>query len=89
MNRKFEYETRFERELRERNDEIVREYKERLPEVTSGQVTANRVIQLLADRYNMSLFGIKRILMKRGEYTPTPRRSHAEPSLFPEVATIL
>ena len=62
------FETENERFRRERAENVEREYLNYATDILGNKVTPNRVIQFLADRFNMSGEGIKTILKKRGIY---------------------
>lgn len=62
------FETEYERFLRERAENVEREYLNYANEILGKKVTPNRVIQFLADRFSMSGEGIKTILKRRGVY---------------------
>ena len=62
------FETDYERFLRERAENVEREYLNYATEILSKKVSPNRIIKYLADRYSMSGEGIKTILKRRGVY---------------------
>lgn len=63
-----EYETEYQRFTRERNESIVSEYLRRSPAVLSGETTPHRLMEFLAERYDMSRYGITMVLKRAGVY---------------------
>lgn len=61
-------ETKYERFLRTRAEEICQSYLSWSHEIMSGEVKPNRVIQRLAVEKGMSGEGVKNILKRRGLY---------------------
>lgn len=62
------FETEYERFLRERAENVEREYLNYAKEILGKKVSPNRIIKYLAERFNMSGEGIKTILKRRGVY---------------------
>lgn len=62
------FETDYERFLRERAENVEREYLNFATEILAKKVSPNRIIKYLADRFSMSGEGIKTILKRRGIY---------------------
>ena len=62
------FETEYERFLRERAENVEREYLNYANEILAHKVSPNRIIKYLADRFSMSGEGIKTILKRRGVY---------------------
>lgn len=62
------FETEYERFLRERAENVEREYLNYATEILGHKVSPNRIIKYLADRFSMSAEGIKTILKRRGVY---------------------
>lgn len=63
-----EYETETQRFNRQRNESIVNEYIERSHDILLGNVTPHRLCEFLAERYNMSRYGITLVLKRAGVY---------------------
>ncbi len=68
MPKNFQFETDYERFLRERAENIQKEYLNCAHDIVSGRLTPNRVIQHLAHRFNLSGEGIRKILKRKGVY---------------------
>lgn len=88
------FETEHERFRRERAENVEKEYMQYSTEILGNQVSPNRVMAHLADRFNMSKEGIKTILKRAGIYVSAkkplkmkkkPNRTHSvpvQPTLF-------
>jgi hypothetical protein len=63
-----EYETDYQRFTRERNESIISEYLRRSADILSGKTTSHRIMEVLAQRYDMSRYGITMILKRAGVY---------------------
>ena len=63
-----EYETETQRFTRERNENIVNEYIRRSQDILCGKVTPHRLCEFIAERYNMSRYGVTLILKRAGIY---------------------
>lgn len=68
MAKNYQFETDYERFLRERAENIQSEYLHFSHDILSGQLAPNRVIQHLAQRFNLSGEGIRKILKRKGIY---------------------
>lgn len=62
-------ETPIERERRERNEAICREFKELTPKVVAQGYKPYRAITMIAGKYGMTHAGIIFVLQKAGLYT--------------------
>lgn len=88
------FETEHERFRRERAENVEKEYMQYSTEILGKQVSPNRVMAHLADRFDMSKEGIKIILKRAGIYISAkkplkikkkPNRTHSapvQPTLF-------
>ena len=73
------FETERERERRERNEQMARDYLSYASMIHQQKVSPNRIFNYLAERYALSAFGVKRILQGEGIY-----RDGKHPVLYPE-----
>lgn len=62
-------ETRFERERRERNEAICKEWQSELPKVVAMGYKPGRLLEALAQKYGMTRPGIQWVLQDAGIYT--------------------
>ena len=68
MQKKIFFETDRERFLRERSENVQKDYLSYSRDILTGHISPNRVIQYLARRYCMSGEGVKSILKRHGVY---------------------
>ena len=73
------FETERERERRERNESLVKEYLSQSSLIIKKELSPNRIFNYLAGRYSLSTFGVKRILTLEGVY-----KDAKHPVLYPE-----
>ncbi len=62
-------ETRHERERRERNEAICKEWQEKLPAIVAAGYKPYRLMTMLATKYGMTRPGIQWVLQEAGVYT--------------------
>ena len=68
MDRSQLYETKDEKERRERNENIVREYMSCSSDILAGYVVPGKVIRRLHEKYGMTIYGITCLLKRKGIY---------------------
>ena len=90
------YETKKERERRQKQKFIVKEYLERFKSVMLGEATPNSIIQYLANQTGYSGEGVKKVLKREGVYKDknnplivpeTYQAKQVKMPLFPETPT--
>lgn len=77
------FETPMETARRERREAIVKEYKDEGLKLIAKGLKPYRVMMALAQKYNMSLPGIRLILTESGEYKGSKEVRELAKNLYP------
>lgn len=61
--------TPMERKRKERNENMIRDFKEMAPQLTKQGCKPHRIMHALAEKYGMTIPGVRFVLMREGLYT--------------------